>query len=141
MSGENIKPNRVVLVIEDEVPLQNAISAKLEKSNFSVITARSVDQAMNHLEDVESIDVIWLDHYLLGKESGLDFLVKIKGEDSKWKEIPIFVVSNTASEDKVRSYLSLGANKYYTKADYRLDAIIADMNKVLDGGGDSAQVD
>jgi hypothetical protein len=37
------------------------------------------------------------------------------------------VVSNTATQEKVQSYISLGVDKYYTKADYRLDAIIEDI--------------
>jgi hypothetical protein len=45
--------------------------------------------------------------------------------------VPIFVVSNTASADKVQSYLQLGVNKYYTKADYRLDDIIKDIKTFL----------
>jgi len=127
----NTQPEKVVLVVEDEVPLQNAIRLKLEKNEFSVVTARDVQQALNHLQDVENIDVIWLDHYLLGKESGLDFLVRLKEDGAGWKKIPVFVVSNTASEDKVSSYVKLGAEKYYTKSDYRLDDIIQDIKQTL----------
>lgn len=132
MTDQVAKPDHVILVVEDEVPLQNAIRTKLELNNFSVVTARSVDQALKHLADVDDIEAIWLDHYLLGKENGLNFLSKLKSDGAKWKNIPVFVVSNTASEDKVASYLQLGANKYYTKADYRLDQIIADIKTHLE---------
>lgn len=125
------KKEKVILVIEDEVPLQNAIKLKLEKNGFSVLVARNTKQANNHLKDVSNIDLIWLDHYLLGKETGIDFIVRAKN-DPILKNIPIFVVSNTASSDKVRHYISLGADKYYTKADYRLSQIIKDMNNFLD---------
>jgi len=120
----------IALVVEDEQPLLDAIKIKLEKSGFEAVTARSVEQALNFLQDIEKIDVIWLDHYLLGKENGLDFVVKLKNDET-WKKIPIFVVSNTASADKVKTYLELGVEKYYTKADYRLDDIIGDINKSL----------
>lgn len=123
-----------ILVVEDEKPLLEAIKQKLELDNFSVVTARSVWQAINYLQDIKKIDVIWLDHYLLGKENGLDFVAKIKEDDSKWKNIPIVVVSNTATPEKIKTYLRLGINKYYTKADYRLDQIIEDINKFLDSG-------
>jgi len=120
-----------ILVVEDETPLQEAIKAKLLNSGFEVTTARTVGQALGVLEDVGGISVIWLDHYLLGKEDGLDFVAKLKNDD-KWKSIPVFVVSNTASPDKVKSYISLGVSKYYTKSDYRLDQIIADIKEFLD---------
>ena len=126
--------NKNILVVEDEKPLLEAIKQKLEMNNFSVVTARSVEQAINYLKDIKKIDVIWLDHYLLGKENGLDFVVKIKEENSKWKNIPVIVVSNTVSPEKITTYLRLGINKYYTKADYRLDQIIEDINKFLEEG-------
>lgn len=127
----NVKNNRVVLVVEDEMPLQNAIRLKLEKNNFSVVTARNVEQAKNHLQDIEKVDIIWLDHYLLGQETGLDFVSWVKN-DKKYKNIPVFVISNTASSDKVKTYLALGVKKYYTKSDLRLENIIREINDCLD---------
>jgi len=123
--------NRTILVLEDEVPLQNAIKLKLSKNGFDVVTARNVEQALNHLADIEKVDVIWADHYLLGQETGLDFVSKVKNFE-KWKNIPIFIVSNTASPDKVQSYMALGVDKYYTKSDFRLDTIIAEIDKILE---------
>jgi len=122
---------KTVLVVEDERPLLNAISIKLERSGFDVVTARTVEQALGYLSDVPNIDAIWLDHYLLGKESGLDLVTACKSEGSAHSGIPIFLVSNTASADKVQSYLKLGVNKYFVKAEMRLDAIIEDMKAEL----------
>lgn len=123
-----------VLVVEDERPLIDAINAKMEKRNFSVVSARSVKQALMYLDEGIKIDVIWLDHYLLGKEDGLELVAKIKEEGSKYKNIPVFVVSNTATPDKVQSYLRLGVSKYYTKADNRLEDIIKDIEDYLADG-------
>jgi len=120
----------VVLIVEDEAPLQEIIKTKLELSGFDTVTARSVKQAKNLIEDLKGVDAIWLDHYLFGKEDGLDFVAMLKN-NKQWSKIPIMVVSNTATEDKVRAYLSLGVNKYYTKSDYRLDQIVADMKKII----------
>lgn len=120
-----------ILVVEDEVPLLEAIRAKLTKSGFEVVTARSFEQAKNHMQDIKGINVIWLDHYLLGKETGLDFIAWCKADGSAYKLIPLFLVSNTATPEKVQAYLRLGAQKYYVKAERRLDAIIEDINAFL----------
>lgn len=127
-----MKSKKNILVVEDERPLAEAIKDKLEKNCFEVLLARTVDQAMAYLIEGVKIDVIWLDHYLLGEENGLDFVAKIKTEGSEWKKIQIFVVSNTASPDKISSYLNLGVDKYYTKADFRLDKIISDIWESLE---------
>lgn len=144
---------KTILVLEDERPLLEAIHAKLEKSGFNVIAARSVEQAFNpkldkkslttitiqsieqaliYLESLERIDAIWLDHHLLGKEDGLDFVKKFKANGGKWSKIPVFVVSNAASPKTIKSYIDSGVGKYYVKSDHRLDEIIKDIESFLD---------
>ncbi|MBT4349351.1 response regulator [bacterium] len=121
-----------ILIVEDERPLLAVIKKKLEGSGFDTLTARSVEQAKEYLGQAEKVNVIWLDHYLLGRENGLDFVTELKNEESKYKEIPVFVVSNTATQEKVVSYLQLGVSKYYTKADHRLDDIVGDIKDFLE---------
>lgn len=123
---------KTMLIVEDERPLVEAIKHKLENNGFAVVTARTVEQAFNYLEDLKQVDAIWLDHYLLGKEDGLDFVSKIKQDGAKWKNIPIFVVSNTASPKNVQSYIRFGVKKYYVKAEHRLDGIINEIKSFLD---------
>ncbi len=130
MSTKEIKNKKTILVVEDDTSLQKAISFKLQSYGYNVLTARSVAEAFDHIKSVSYISVIWLDHYLLGKETGLDFVSKIKNH-KEFKKIPIFVVSNTASTEKVATYLSFGVNKYYTKSNYRLDEIIKDLENDL----------
>jgi len=155
MTTKHIKKKatqKAILVIEDERPLLEVINAKLEKSGFNVIAARSVEQAFNakveksnvgvitvrtieqaldYLERLERIDAVWLDHHLVGKEDGLDFVKKFKANGGRWNKIPVFVVSNAASPLTVKSYLNSGVSKYYVKSDHRLDEIIADIESFL----------
>ncbi|TSC81975.1 MAG: Response regulator receiver protein [Parcubacteria group bacterium Gr01-1014_20] len=126
------KNNKTALVIEDERILVRVIETKLEKVGFDVVTARTVDQGLSYIEDVGGIDVIWLDHYLPGEKTGLDFVAKLKSPGSKWAKIPIFLVSNTASDSNVRSYLRLGVSKYCVKAEHRLEEIASDIKSFLD---------
>ncbi len=123
-----------ILVVEDERPLLEAIKIKLENSGLEVITARTMQQALSYLEEIDGIDGVWLDHYLLGKEDGLDLVAKIKGDGSLWKQLPVFVVSNTASADKVKAYMQFGIEKYFVKSDFRLDQIIQYMKDYLENG-------
>jgi DNA-binding response OmpR family regulator len=127
--------NRVILVLEDERPLLEAIKLKLEKNSFEVVTARTVEQAKHYVDDLAKVDAIWLDHYLIGKEDGLDFVAWCKEEDNaKCKQVPIFVVSNTASSDKVSTYMRLGAKEYFVKSNHRLDEIVKSIADYLNGG-------
>lgn len=144
--------SKTILVIEDDRALLEVVNAKLKKSGFGVIVARSVEEAFNanldknglgsitvssikqaldYLERLEKVDAIWLDHHLLGKEDGLDFVKKFKANGGRWSKIPVFVVSNAASPKTIKSYVSSGVSKYYVKSDHRLDEIISDINEVL----------
>lgn len=126
------KTEKTILVIEDERTLLDAIKSKLEKSGFAVATASSEKDALEQLKEVGKISAIWLDHYLWGKEIGLELVAKLKQKDSWCKNLPIFVISNTASTSKINAYLELGVNKYYTKVEKRLDEIIAEINEAID---------
>lgn len=122
---------KIILIIEDEQTLLEAIQDKMQRNGLGAIVARTVDQAFSQLSSAPHIDAIWLDHYLLGKENGIDFVEKIKHNGSKWKNIPIFVVSNTVGPEKVKIYIQLGVVKYYVKAERRLDEIIADIKTFI----------
>ena len=121
---------KTILVVEDERPLLEVIKIKLEKMGFAVVTARSVEEATKQLSEVESVSAIWLDHYLLGKENGLDCVALCKDDDAT-RDVPIFVVSNTVTEDKVQAYLKLGVNSYHVKAQKRLDDIIEEISEAI----------
>ena len=125
------KYNNTILVVEDEMPLLEVIKKKLQLNDYSVITARSVDQDFEYLKEVGDVDVIWLDHYLLGKKSGLDFTAELKKTGSPWKHIPIIVVGNSAGPFEIRKYYALGVVHYYLKAETRLEQIVRDINTLL----------
>jgi DNA-binding response OmpR family regulator len=99
-------PKKTILVIEDERPLVGVIQTKLEKTGFDVVTARTVDQGLHYMQEITS-------------------------KKSKWTKIPIFVVSNTASNTNMQSYLRLGVNVYSVKAEHRLDEIANDIKLFL----------
>ena len=120
-------PDKRILVVEDENSLRKAISVSLKKHQYEVLMATSADEAINALSANGKVDAIWLDHYLLNNETGLDFLQKMKTQEL-WKDIPVFVVSNSVDDNKVNSYYVMGIEKYYIKAENSLDTIIVDIN-------------
>jgi two-component system, OmpR family, phosphate regulon response regulator PhoB len=119
-----------ILVLEDDRQLAGAVHDALKERGFSPTIVPSVEEGLAILKSNTHVDVIWLDHYLLGTGSGVDFVAHVKN-DPETKEIPIFVVSNTASSENVNSYIRLGVNNYYTKADYNIMQIIDDIAYTL----------
>lgn len=120
-----------ILVIEDEEPLMRAITRRLSVHGCKTIEARSVAEARKILAKRKRIHAVWMDHYLFGVETGLDLVHDLKKRNSPWKTLPLFLVSNTAGEDKVMQYLHAGVNKYFIKSDNKLDHIIHHIKQNL----------
>lgn len=128
------KQNPKVMVVEDEELLLKAISKKLELNGIGVLSFSGGQQALDYLNTSEELpDAIWLDYYLKDI-NGLEFMHRIK-ENPKWANIPVIVVSNSASAEKVDNMLALGAAKYLLKAQYRLDQIIDIIQECINEKG------
>src|SRR3989338_10507867 len=117
------KQKPTVMVIEDESLLLQAISRKLELDGITAISCSSGKQAIDCLDSSSELpDAIWLD-YQLKDMDGIEFMGHLRKKGA-WAQIPVIVVSNSASEDKVHNMLALGAKRYLLKAEYRLDELI-----------------
>ena len=126
-----MQKKNIILLIEDELPLIRIIKKNLEINNFKILIARTVKEAIEALQKNKHISAVWLDHYLIGKKNGMDLVYVMKKKKSEWKDIPIFVVSNTATGKKIYSYIELGVVKFYVKTDHFITEIIKDIKKYL----------
>lgn len=131
------KTSPTIMVVEDENLLLQAITKKLKLSGMDVLSCASGQQAVDYLENLDELpDAVWLDYYLKDM-NGLAFMQTLK-TNSKWENIPVLVVSNSASPDKVSNMLGLGAKKYILKAEYRLDEIIEMIKDFIAEGTDTS---
>ncbi len=128
------KDQTTIMVVEDETLLLQAITKKLKLSGLDVVSCASGQQAIDYLNSLDVLpDAVWLDYYLKDM-NGLAFMQTIK-DNPKWQGIPVVVVSNSASPEKVHNMLALGARKYILKAEYRLDEIITMMQGLIQDTG------
>ena len=124
------KESPTIMVVEDETLLLQAITKKLKVSGMDVLSCASGQQAVDYLTSMDVLpDAVWLDYYLKDM-NGLAFMQELKAKP-EWSGIPVIVVSNSASPDKVSNMLALGAKKYILKAEYRLDEIIGMIKEFI----------
>ena len=113
---------KTILVVEDEIALQEAIKLKLEKEGgFRYIPATSGEAALALIEK-EKPDLIWLDLLMPGM-GGFSFLEKMR-QDPSLKNLPVIIVSVSASPEKIRRAFELNVVDYIVKSQYKLDDII-----------------
>lgn len=112
-----------IMVIEDEDLLLRAITKSMEVLEIDVLSCRSARQAIDYLGKIDTMpNAIWLDYYLKDM-NGQAFMEELN-KHPKWATIPVIVVSNSASSQKVHSMMELGVKKYILKAEYQLDEIV-----------------
>lgn len=123
-----------IMVVEDEELLLRAITKKLEMVGKKVVSCTSGEQALDYLNNLPDLpDAIWLDYYLKDM-NGLAFMAQLK-KNPTWAGIPVMVVSNSATQDKVSQMLALGAKKYILKAESRLDDLVGVVDEIVAGKG------
>ncbi len=125
------KQKPTIMIVEDEWLLLQAISKKLELNGITAIPCSSGKEAIGCLDNLSELpDAIWLD-YQLKDMDGIEFLGRLKKKET-WTQIPVIVVSNSASENKINNMLALGAKRYLLKAEYRLDELIPIMKQFIE---------
>jgi CheY-like chemotaxis protein len=121
---------KTILVVEDEKLLLEAITKKLQMNGYEVVECATAREALNYLEHDNPLPVaIWLDYYLPDM-NGFEFVQKFK-QNSAWEKVPVLVVSNSASEEKVEAMMALGVKKYLLKTDYRLDDLVKMLPEII----------
>jgi len=120
-----------VMVVEDEELLLQAITKKLNLNGYQTVSCKSGAQAFDYLKkNMEKIpNAIWLDYYLKDMD-GIVFMTFLK-ELKHTSEIPVMVISNSASDEKVHNMMILGVKKYMLKAQYRLDDLINALKDIM----------
>lgn len=112
---------KTILAVEDEKALQDAIKIKLEKEGFRCLSALNGEEGLSILKK-EKPDMIWLDLLLPGM-GGFAFLEQVRSDPSL-RDIPVLVVSVSASPEKIRKSFELNVLDYLVKSQYQLGDIV-----------------
>src|SRR3989304_5252314 len=110
-----------ILVVEDEPALLEAVKLKLVKLEFDALTATTGEEALTTLSQKKP-NLVWLDVLLPGM-NGLEVLRKIR-EKTETKDLPVVIVSVSASPEKIKQAFALNVLDYIVKSEFTIDAII-----------------
>ena len=112
---------KVVLIVEDDEPTKSALKKKLETAGFIVNTAPNGEEGLKSVEK-ERPNIILLD-MMMPVMDGPTTLKALKA-DEKTKDIPVCVLTNIDSDEKVAEVLENDAQDYLLKTDQTLESII-----------------
>ena len=115
-----------ILVVDDEPDVLKILSLRLAKTGYEVISAIDGQGALDLARQMIP-DLIILDVYL--PDINGDDIAKIMKEDKKLKDIPVILISATATSIAQRAK-ECGANGYIAKP-FESEGLIDTVKKVL----------
>lgn len=124
-----IKKNKTIVVVEDEPALREAVIMKLEKDGVKVVPFINGNDALEFIKSGKKIDLVWLDILLPGM-NGLELLHFLR-DDEKFKDLPVVIVSVSASKEKLKMASNLNVLDFIVKSEGSLDSIIERVEKFL----------
>lgn len=116
-----------ILIIDDDLNLYKAYQEMFDSSKYAVSSAATGKEALDSIT-TNPPDLIILDIMLPGGLNGFDVLEKIES-NPKHQSIPVIVLTNLDSEEKVAK--SIGAKKYFVKANTTKEQIIQSVTSYL----------
>ncbi|MGH9427359.1 MAG: response regulator, partial [Terriglobia bacterium] len=105
-------PQVSLLLVEDEKPIREMLSLRLEMNGYRVVSAESGKQGLD-LTEKDRFDLVLLD-IAMPEMSGLEVLKSLRQRHST-SDLPVIMVSGMNSSKEVVEALSLGANDFVSK--------------------------
>lgn len=113
---------KIILVVEDEVAMLEALANKLSKSGFEVLKAPDGEAGLE-LASKEKPDLIMLD-IIMPKMDGLALAKKIR-EIKPWGiNVPIIMLTNLNEPGSIADAAKFGVFDFLVKTDWRLDDVV-----------------
>lgn len=124
MTQKNFK----ILIVEDEIPMREALLFKFQKEGFEMIAACDGEEGLKMAEEGRP-DLILLD-IVMSKMDGMTMLQKLREED--WgKDIPVILLTNLSESKKVLEAMEKGVHDYLVKSDWKLEDVVVKVKERL----------
>lgn len=116
-----------VFLVEDEQSIITLVEYNLKKEGFKVAFSSNGEEALKEIKSYEP-DIVLLD-WMLPDLSGIDVCKSLK-KDTKFRDIPIIMLTAKGEEEDKVSALNAGADDYITKP-FGHAELIARINALL----------
>lgn len=117
---------KTVLIIEDDVHLRSALSAKLQTEGFATIEAKNGKEGLE-LALANKPDMILLD-IIMPEMDGMTTITKLR-QDSWGKNANVIFLTNINESEKIMQSVEFKAFEYIIKSDRKLEDIVSDIKQ------------
>ena len=115
-----------ILIVEDEVPMSDALAKKLGNKGITTDQAETGNSAISMI-DANTYDMVLLD-LVLPDGDGFDVLRHMQGRGVK---TPVIVLSNLSHNHDIAETKKLGAVAYFVKSNIKMKEVLEEIDKIL----------
>lgn len=120
--------HKVILIVEDDESMVEALAEKFSVSGFEVLTSKNGEEGLA-LAISKHPDIILLD-IIMPKLDGLSMLKKLKKDE--WGAFaPVVILTNLSDNQKLAEALEIGVVEYIIKAEVKLSDIVLKVKRIL----------
>jgi chemosensory pili system protein ChpA (sensor histidine kinase/response regulator) len=120
-----------VMVVDDSLTVRKVSARSLSRAGFEVMAAKdgieALEQLAQHRPDLMLVDIE------MPRMDGYDLIRELRS-DSRYRDIPVIVVTSRAGEKHREKAFALGANDYLSKP-YQEEELLARIHQLLDRAG------
>ncbi len=118
-----------ILLVEDSIPIRTQVRRILQGAGYDVITAVDGLDGLHKLQEEDRFDAVVSDVEMPNLD-GLELTTQIR-QDTKYKDVPIILVTTLAREEDQQRGTDAGANAYITKGDFDQSLLINTLRRLV----------
>ena len=120
---------KLVLVIDEEPDVTDALSRKLEQEGFDTVSAYNGEQGLMIIRGDPKPNLILLD-LVMPTMDGFEMLDKLREEE--WgRNIPVIFLTNLDDEETVSKVMKDKGYEYLIKTEWKIEDIVSKIKKKL----------
>lgn len=120
---------KVVLIIEDHIPVRMALMEKFAHEGIKTLEAKDGEEGLR-LAIEKKPDLILLD-IIMPRMSGMTMLEQLR-KDEWGKTVPVIILTNLNPDDKImREIMETEPIYYLVKADWKIEDVVNKAKEVL----------
>lgn len=119
---------KILLIVEDEGIVKEALASQFNEKEFGVLTASDGEEglktALEHHPDLILLDLV------MPKMDGMTMLTKLRQD--KWGiNAKVIILTNLGETEKVAEAVSRGTYEYLLKVDWNIADVVDKVKKTL----------
>ena len=125
------KHHKLIIVIEDETPLQDALTDALTFEGYKVLSAFNGEEGLALIKKNKP-DLVLLD-IMMPVMNGMDVLKEMRSTP-EYATTPVLLLTNINSVELIAQGMEYDIAGYIIKSDWSLEKLKADIKKIVEPG-------